>query len=314
MERKQGVRTSDELRSKVIGLYAGGSSFPEIRRKTVLALSTCHGIVGSFVSKGSVEKSYHTTKPRTKITDEVLKFIEYQKTSKPSIYAKEIHVKLLQENVCTADNVPSVRTIQDALKNELGMSYKLLGIIPAETTTAQFQTKLDNFLSTVLIYKAHQLHFFDEASVIRTAGHRRRGHAFVGEPAVEVQKYASNATYTVILCCGFFGVDYFNVIDGPSNANIMINFFGEALEQTNSVGNPVFLPGDCVIMDNCGFHHQRFGEAVLRNMLAKHGVELIFLPPYSPELNPAEFIFKMMRDGMKKNLKTFVRIHGIFSG
>ena len=50
-------------------------------------------------------------------------------------------------------------------------------------------------------------------------------------------------------------------------------------------GLPVFLEGDTVIMDNCGFHHSRITERTLTAMLATRGVTLLFQRPYSPNHN-----------------------------
>jgi DDE superfamily endonuclease len=47
---------------------------------------------------------------------------------------------------------------------------------------------------------------------------------------------------------------------------------------------PTLRPGDVVIMDNLGSHK---GQPV-RTAIRKAGAHLIFLPPYSPDLNPIE--------------------------
>ena len=47
----------------------------------------------------------------------------------------------------------------------------------------------------------------------------------------------------------------------------------EALQEQNIFGNPLLKQGDLVIMDNCGFHHARHVEPVLRNMLNLSGVD-----------------------------------------
>lgn len=193
------------------------------------------------------------------------------------------------------------------------MTYKVVQKIPSETTTERFEDQFEHFLAQVLSYKPEQLHFFDEASVIRTDGNRKWGHAFKGDRAVEIQKYASNATFTVNLCVGYFGIDYFNMIDGPSNANVMIQFFDDAMQETNGIGNTIFATGDCIIMDNCGFNHQRFGEAFLRNMLGVRGIHLAFLPPYSPELNPAEYIHIQINERRTPRKRNYdLRIHRVF--
>ena len=106
---------------------------------------------------------------------------------------------------------------------------------------------------------------------------------------MEVQKYASNATYTVNLLHSVFGVDYYNILPGASNGEQLISFFDYALDCQRPNGLPVFIDGDVVIMDNCGFHHGRLTERALRLMLGMKGVTLLFQPPYSPHLNTCEY-------------------------
>ena len=59
----------------------------------------------------------------------------------------------------------------------------------------------------------------------------------------------------------------------------LLNFFDEALQLEREDGSAVLERGDCVIMDNCGFHHARFVEPVLRGMLGDFGLGLIYQPP-----------------------------------
>ena len=47
-------------------------------------------------------------------------------------------------------------------------------------------------------------------------------------------------------------------------------------------------------MDNCPTHHGRFGLE-LKDFLTQIGVEVVFTPRYSPEMNPAEFAFNKIR-------------------
>lgn len=61
--------------------------------------------------------------------------------------------------------------------------------------------------------------------------HRRYGHSQIGAPAVEIQRYASNANFTVNLLHSIFGISHVNVLNGPSNGLELLNFFAEALEE-----------------------------------------------------------------------------------
>lgn len=50
---------------------------------------------------------------------------------------------------------------------------------------------------------------------------------------------------------------------------------------------PALRPGDVVVMDYLGNHK---GQAV-RQAIRTAGANLLFLPPYSPDLNPIEQVF-----------------------
>ena len=152
--------------------------------------------------------------------------------------------------------------------------------------------RTDDYLNEISTFHPTQLHFFNETGVIITSGNRIYGSAPIGLPAFEVQRYASNANHTVNLMHSITGVDFFNILDGPSNGMELLNFFDEALQLEREDGSAVLERGDCVIMpDNCGFYHARFVEPVLRGMLEDCGVGLIYQPPYSPDFNTYELCF-----------------------
>src|SRR5262252_6391750 len=67
------------------------------------------------------------------------------------------------------------------------------------------------------------------------------------------------------------------VIDGPINGESFLSYVEQILVK-------VLKPGDVVIIDNLGSHK---GNAVRRAIRAA-GAKLLFLPPYSPDLNPIE--------------------------
>jgi transposase len=55
-------------------------------------------------------------------------------------------------------------------------------------------------------------------------------------------------------------------------------------------------PGDIVVMDNLSSHK---GAAILRAIRAA-GAKLIFLPPYSPDLNPIEQVFAKLKTLLRR--------------
>ena len=216
-------------------------------------------------------------------------YTEYCKQQQPSITAKEIQKKFVEDNVCLTENLPSESSISRTVLDDLGYSYKRLNVIARESLTENCEQRLLDYLSICSTLDSTSMHFFDECSVMKTTGNRHYGHSPIGSIAVEVQRYASNANYTVNLLHSIFGVDHVNILNGPSNGLELLNFFEEAFQAEDIFGNPVLKPGDTVIMDNCGFHHGRHVEPTLTDVLAQVGCNLVFQPPYHPVYNTCEY-------------------------
>lgn len=79
------------------------------------------------------------------------------------------------------------------------------------------------------------------------------------------------------------------VVDGPMNGNIFLAYVQQQLIQT-------LKPGDLVIMDNLS-SHKRVG---VREAIESVGAELMYLPPYSPDLNPIELAFSKLKTLLRK--------------
>ena len=72
----------------------------------------------------------------------------------------------------------------------------------------------------------------------------------------------------------------------------LLNFFDEALQVEREDGSAVLECGDCVIMDNCGFHYARFVEPVLQGMLGDFGLGLIinFISLLIPQISTHQLL------------------------
>jgi len=78
-----------------------------------------------------------------------------------------------------------------------------------------------------------------------------------------------------------------NTENGASDTLKFLIFWGEASNSFMPNGRPVLEYGDYLFLDNCSTHHYEGGYA-LAEWLENLGVEVIYLPTYSPELNPIE--------------------------
>lgn len=88
---------------------------------------------------------------------------------------------------------------------------------------------------------------------------------------------------------------YGNVIDGASNSVQFRQFFDEASQTIDPITQrPILEFGDIVVVDNLAAHHGE-AEIALRSFLNDLGMELVFLPVYSPDLNPVEEVFSKLK-------------------
>ena len=79
------------------------------------------------------------------------------------------------------------------------------------------------------------------------------------------------------------------LLDGPIDGESFRTYVEKILV-------PTLRPGDIVIMDNLGSHK---GKAV-RQLIRSAGAKLIFLPKYSPDLNPIEQVFAKLKHLLRK--------------
>ncbi len=72
-------------------------------------------------------------------------------------------------------------------------------------------------------------------------------------------------------------------IDGAINGELFLAYVEQVLV-------PTLKPGDVVIMDNLRVHKM----AGVREAIELAGAKLLFIPPYSPDLNPIELAFSKL--------------------
>ncbi len=78
---------------------------------------------------------------------------------------------------------------------------------------------------------------------------------------------------------------------GTMNGNLFESWFEQQLL-------PALKPGTTIVMDNASFHRKKH----LFSIAHAHGFHLIFLPPYSPELNPIEHFWSWLKRSLRKIL------------
>jgi len=134
--------------------------------------------------------------------------------------------------------------------------------------------------------------FFDESNFNERVFRGKRGRTEKGVPIIEQQGRGTiSKSYSL---CLLTTLDqdppfYFDIIEGSCDGSKYVEFWCRAVE------NFIVRAGDIVVVDNCKTHASSWSAVVVEQLLRSAGVQYVFLPAYSPELNPAEKIFAIVK-------------------
>ena len=143
---------------------------------------------------------------------------------KPSVYVRELQDRLLLDGVVHLLDLPSKSAISKSIREDLYMTKKKIQQIPSESQRSDNIHRRNEFLEAISDLEPGTVRCFDESGVVKTTSNRKYGNAPRGESAYEIQRYASSATYTINLLHSPFGVDFMNVLEGPSNGQELLYF------------------------------------------------------------------------------------------
>ena len=118
---------------------------------------------------------------------------------------------------------------------------------------------------------------------------RARGRARRGERVRDHAPFRHAGTQTFIAGLRYDRLVAPWVLDGPINRAA----FDAGVETQLA---PVLQKGDVVILDNLAVHRSPRAEAILR----EKGAWFLFLPPYSPDLNPIEMAFAKLKAHLRR--------------
>src|SRR3984893_8404024 len=129
----------------------------------------------------------------------------------------------------------------------------------------------------------HRLVFLDETGTT-TKMTRLRGRCLKGQRLRSKAPFGHWMTQTFIAGLRCHGLTAPFVVDAPMNRRIFETYVETARA-------PTLEKGDVVIMDKLSAHKSPAAEMAIR---AK-GAWILFLPPYSPDLNPIEMAFAKLK-------------------
>jgi transposase len=134
----------------------------------------------------------------------------------------------------------------------------------------------------------NRLAFVDETGTT-TKMTRSRGRARRGDRVRASAPFGHWGTQTFIAALRCDGLTAPWIVDRPMNRRIFDTWIETQLA-------PTLQRGDIVILDNLPSHKSEKAKAILK----ERGASFLFLPPYSPDLNPIEMAFAKLKAHLRR--------------
>ena len=280
------------------GLYAAMSKKYQIHQTTVKRIWM------RFVETESVTASKRGNKVGNQriLNEEDEEYVEQLLCLDPTLFHYEIQEKVLQNSNNPSLNSLSIPTINRTIKHRLSgkqWSRKKVESSNKNRYTQDNVRLTQEYFDFIATQNPVNIKFMDEAGVNTSSGKRNYGCSHVGEVAVQISRHAQGPNHTVNLLIGLDGTKFCTVHEGAQDSTGYVGFFHEAMNGHSDLGQPILQPGDIIVVDNCATHHFE-AEEILTSYFEDYDIQYVFLPKYSPDLNPVEKCFSKMKTLLKQ--------------
>ena len=161
-------------------------------------------------------------------------------------------------------------------------------MLPSEQNRARIQRRRQQWKKYQGRIDPARLIFLDETWV-KTNMAPLRGWFDKGQRLRAHAPYGHWKTLTFVAALRVDRIEAPCLFDGPINKESFTEWVRHFLV-------PVLMPGDIVILDNLSSHKGKTVRALIRAT----GARILFLPPYSPDLNPIEQAFAKLKGHLRK--------------
>ena len=314
--RKLSSEVQEEKRKQAIRLHKKGKPYKEIAELVEVHFETIGKWVRAYRAEGMKALSSQVRGRRAgsarKLTQEQEKTIQQLITDKTPDQLKMVYALWTRKAVL--ELIEDRFGIKLAIRT-VGNYLSCWGFTPQKPLKRAYEqspTKVQKWLDEsypAIKEKAKkedaEIYWGDETGV-RSDSQHGRGYAPIGKTPV-IKLSAKRSSTNMISAITNQGKVRFQIYDGRMNADQLIQFMKRLIKDAK---RKVFL-----ILDNLRVHHAK----KVTQWLAKHSeqIEVFYLPAYSPELNPDEYLNCDLKAGIhskrpartQKQLKAKVLSH-----
>ena len=263
-------------------------TYHRIAQNLSISVSTAQRIYKRFESHGTVEPSYSRSKAHLHSLDEHAQlYLLGVVMENPSLYLDELCSKISEQFNMTVSPSTVCRTL-----HKYGISRKKIRQVAAQRCYAFRGT----FMSQIFLFVRNMLVWVDETGCDNRTHIRKFGYSLIGTTPTYTRLLIRGQRYNAIAAMSCSRILALEVKNGTIDGEDFFDFIRGILI-------PQMLPFDgqnphsILVLDNCTIHH----ISEVREVLQNSGIVTLFLPPYSPDLNPLEEAFSYVKQYLKKH-------------
>ena len=171
----------------------------------------------------------------------------------------------------------------------LKMTYKTARLIHTEQDDELRATYLAEIARS---YTVDQIVAIDESVANERTRDRKYGWSPKGMPCRVKLPGRRSKRWSILPALGIGGFLHYEIYHGSYNGDRLNDFVERLLPKMNAFPGPRSV----LLLDNASSHHNHG----LRALCEAVGVRLLYLPPYSPDLNPIELSFNELKAWMRR--------------
>lgn len=288
--RKLSPEAQFEIRRQAIKLFEDGESYVDIANSLEIHRNTVSKWVKRFLKEGMLSLVVHKRGPKNGSMMQLS--LEHQKTIRKKLIEKEPDQLKLPFALWTREAVGLLikqETDQDLDLRQVGRYLKRWGFTPQRPAKQAYQRcdkKVSKWLNEEYPALKHraaeeeaEIHWADETGI---NSHNHRGRGFAPKGKTPIRKH--NAQYEKINMISSVtnqGKLRFMCYEGSFTYQIFHKFLRNLIVE--SAGRKIF-----VVVDNLRVHHAKVIKRWIR--MYSQLIEVHYLPSYSPDLNPDEYL------------------------
>lgn len=285
------VSVTNENRRRIIESYLNGHSRKQMSSLLGIKYSTITSIIAVYNKENRLEKKLKGGARKKSLLPEHLDVIREWIDENCGITLKVIRNRLLDKFKIAISEQTVNRYI-----GAFNYTFKNATPIPMKRNDDQvINSRHDyavKFLDILSKFDESHLFFVDEVG-FNVSMRTKRGRSLAGTPAVHV--VSGLRTRNISVCCAMTknGIVKYSSQTSAFKTSTFADFIDSLLDYITSVN----ISKAVIIMDNVPFHKSQ----IIKEKFNNENRLLLFLPPYSPFLNPIENMFSKWKLMIKQS-------------